>query len=125
MSYISCYSAYFTTLMLLVSGWFKAIQAFVCMSVVLSIGALLLAFVYTFIHSVSKGMVLQLIIVAAALAGNTVHSSVQLENTDIYVGSVFASKSVVIRFENNSNVRSPFLHDDVNNSSVFIARAIW
>ena len=74
-------------MMLLVSGWFKGIQAFVCMSLVLSIGALLLAFVYMFVHSVSKGVVLQLIIVAAALAGNTVHSSFQLENTDIYVGS--------------------------------------
>ncbi|KAI0212851.1 hypothetical protein LSAT2_002176 [Lamellibrachia satsuma] len=49
-------------------GWFKAIQAFVCMSMVLSIGAFLLSFVYTFVHSVSKGVVLQLIIVAAALA---------------------------------------------------------
>ncbi|KAI0216169.1 hypothetical protein LSAT2_031788, partial [Lamellibrachia satsuma] len=49
------------------TGWFKAIQALVYMSMVLSIGAFLLAFVYTFVHSVSKGVVLQLIIVAAAL----------------------------------------------------------
>jgi len=57
--------------MLLVSGWFKGIQAFVCLSLIASVGTLLLALMYTFVHSVSKGLVLQLCIVASALAGKT------------------------------------------------------
>ena len=60
-----------TIFMLLVSGWFKGIQAFVCLSLIASIGTLLLALMYTFVHSVSKGLVLQLFIVASALADKT------------------------------------------------------
>ncbi|KAI0225569.1 hypothetical protein LSAT2_023677 [Lamellibrachia satsuma] len=50
------------------AGWFKGIQAFVCLSLIASIGTLLLALMYTFVHSVSKGLILQLCIVASALA---------------------------------------------------------
>ncbi|KAI0212857.1 hypothetical protein LSAT2_002182 [Lamellibrachia satsuma] len=54
--------------MLLVPGWFRGIQAFVCLSLIASIGTLLLAILYTFVHSVSKRLVQMLFIVAAALA---------------------------------------------------------
>ncbi|KAI0212858.1 hypothetical protein LSAT2_002183 [Lamellibrachia satsuma] len=46
----------------------KGIQAFVCLSLIASIGTLLLAILYTFVHYVSKRLVQLLFIVAAALA---------------------------------------------------------
>ncbi|KAI0212856.1 hypothetical protein LSAT2_002181 [Lamellibrachia satsuma] len=51
-----------------VPGPLKGVRAFVCMSLIASIGTLLLAILYTFVHSVSKRLVLQLFIIAAALA---------------------------------------------------------
>ena len=59
--------------MLLVPGWYKGIQAFVCMSLIASICTLLLAILYTFVHYVSKRLVQLLFILAAALAGNIVY----------------------------------------------------
>ncbi|KAI0216170.1 hypothetical protein LSAT2_031789 [Lamellibrachia satsuma] len=52
----------------LLQGWFKGIRALVSLSLIASIGTLILATLYTFVHSVNKILVLRLCFVATVLA---------------------------------------------------------
>ena len=57
--------------MLLVEDGFKVILSLVTLSFVASFASVVLAIIYTFVHSLNKSVMLLLIIIIAAAAGNT------------------------------------------------------
>ena len=64
--------------MSLVSDTLKGVRAMVIVSILSSRYSLVLSILYTFVHAIDKGLVLQLLIATAGFAGNIVHSTVQL-----------------------------------------------
>ena len=76
--HISRHYTNFATLMSLVSDTMKGVRAMVILSFLASLYSFVLSILYTFVHAIGKGLVLQLLIAIAGLPGNIIHSTVQL-----------------------------------------------